>query len=169
MDQKIRLGISACLVGQNVRYDGGHKLDRFITDTLGKYVEFIPVCPETECGLGAPREAMHLAGKPQAPRLITRATGRDHTELLIAWAEKRVRELERDNLCAFIFKSRSPSCGMAQVQVHDVRDLPQKEGVGLFARVFMAHYPLLPVIDEERFQDPAQRADFTARLFASKT
>ena len=96
--EKIILGISACLLGEKVRYDGGHKLDRFITDTLGKYVEFVPVCPETECGLGVPREAMRLVGPPDSPRLITNRTGVDHTEHMIRWAQKRLSELKTKDI-----------------------------------------------------------------------
>src|SRR5512134_693443 len=92
---RVRLGISACLLGQNVRYDGGHKLDRYLTDTLGQYVEYVPVCPEAECGLGIPREAMRLVGDPRSPRLVTVRSGKDHTERMLNWARGRVRELEK--------------------------------------------------------------------------
>src|SRR5271166_6520273 len=101
---KIRLGISACLLGEKVRFDGGHKLDHFITETLGKFVEFVPVCPEVECGLGIPREAMHLVAAAEGPRFVTVRTQVDYTELMLAWARKRVLELEQKDLCGFIFK-----------------------------------------------------------------
>ena len=116
--KKFGLGISACLLGQEVRFDGGHQLDRFITDTLGRYVEFVPVCPEVECGLGVPREAMRLVGDPEAPRLMTVRTKIDHTERMVKWARKRVQELEQEDLCGFIFKSKSPSSGMERVRVY---------------------------------------------------
>ena len=116
--QKIRLGISACLLGEPVRFDGGHQWDRFITDTLGQYVEFVPVCPEAECGLGVPREAMRLVGEPEAPRLVTVRTKVDLTERMQTWARKRVRELEQEDLRGFIFKSKSPSSGMERVRVY---------------------------------------------------
>ena len=165
--QKIRLGISACLLGQQVRFDGGHQLDRFITDTLGRYVEFVPVCPEVECGLGVPREAMRLVGDPQAPRLMTVRTKIDHTERLVKWAEKRVQELEQEDLCGFIFKSKSPSSGMERVRVYrePAQGAPVTKGVGLFARIFMAHFPLLPVEDEGRLHDPVLRENFIERIF----
>jgi len=105
----IRLGISTCLLGEPVRYDGGHKRDRFITDTLGQYVEFVPVCPETECGLGIPRESMHLAGNPASPRLVTTRTKVDHTDRMVAWARKRLEELEQEDLCGFIFRVTRPA------------------------------------------------------------
>ena len=165
--QKIRLGISACLLGQQVRFDGGHQLDRFITDTLGRYVEFVPVCPEVECGLGVPREAMRLVGEPLAPRLMTVRTKIDHTERMVKWAETRVRELGREDLCGFIFKSKSPSSGMERVRVYSepARGVPVMKGVGMFARIFMAHFPLLPVEDEGRLHDPGLRENFIERIF----
>jgi uncharacterized protein YbgA (DUF1722 family)/uncharacterized protein YbbK (DUF523 family) len=164
---KLRLGISACLLGQPVRFDGGHQQDRFITDTLGKYVEFVPVCPEVECGLGVPREAMRLVGDPEAPRLLTVHTRVDLTDRMLAWARKRVPELEQENLGGFIFKSKSPSSGMARVKVYPEQapGPPVTRGVGMFARVFMAHFPLLPVEDEGRLHDPVLRENFITRIF----
>ncbi|MHB9075421.1 MAG: YbgA family protein [Desulfobaccales bacterium] len=165
--QKIRLGISACLLGQQVRFDGGHQLDRFIADTLGRSVEFVPVCPEVECGLGVPREAMRLVGEPSAPRLVTVRTKIDHTERMIKWAETRVRELAQEDLCGFIFKSKSPSSGMERVRVYNepAQGAPVTKGVGLFARIFMEHFPLLPVEDEGRLHDPGLRENFIERIF----
>ena len=112
METKIKLGISACLLGKKVRYDGGHKLDRFFRDTLGKYVEYVPVCPEVEAGFGVPRELFRLAGDPENPRLIAFKSKTDHTDRMLAWARKRVQELQKEELCGFIFKSDSPSSGM---------------------------------------------------------
>lgn len=167
---KIRLGISACLLGQKVRFDGSHQLDHFITDTLGRYVEFVPVCPEVESGLGVPREAMRLVGEISAPRLLTVRTKIDHTERLAAWAQKRVQELEAEDLCGFIFKSKSPSSGMERVKVYNdpPTGSPVTKGVGLFARAFMEHFPLLPVEDEGRLHDPALRENFIERIFVFK-
>lgn len=165
---KIKLGISSCLLGEKVRYDGGHKLDRFITDTLGQLVEFVPVCPEVECGLGVPREAMHLVAAPGGPRLVTIQTQTDHTERLLAWAQKRLVELEQEDLCGFIFKSGSPSSGMERVKIYSGKGEPARSGVGLFAREFLQHFPLLPVEDEGRLHDPALRENFLERLFTMK-
>lgn len=166
--EPVRLGISSCLLGNNVRYDGGHKHDRFLTDILGAYVAYVPVCPEAECGLGIPREAMHLVGDPAAPRLVTIRTGHDYSARMLSWAEKRVLELEKENLCGFIFKSNSPSSGMERVKVYSEKGQPTKKGVGLFARVFMEHFPLLPVEDEGRLQDPVLRENFIARIFTMR-
>lgn len=165
MNERIRIGVSACLLGQSVRYDGGHKLDRFITETLGQYVEFVPVCPEVECGLGVPREAMRLVGSPDSPRLLTVRTGVDHTDRMLLWAGTRVRELEGEGLCGFIFKSGSPSSGMERVKIYDEKGMPQKKGVGLFARTFMDHFPLIPAEEEGRLHDPGLRENFIERIF----
>lgn len=168
MSERIKLGISTCLLGENVRYDGGHKLDRFLRDTLGRYVAYVPVCPEAECGLGIPREAMRLEGHPDAPRLITHKTRIDLTETMLSWAKKRVKELEAENLCGFIFKSDSPSSGMERVKVYSSQGMPAKTGVGLFARSFLDHFPLLPVEDEGRLHDPGLRENFIERIFTLK-
>ena len=168
MEAKVRLGISTCLLGENVRYDGGHKRDRFIIETLGQFVEFVPVCPEVECGLPIPRESMHLAGDPESPRLVTTRTKIDHTERMVNWARKRVRELEKENLCGFIFKSNSPSSGMERVKIYDEHGRVQKIGVGMFARAFMDHFPLLPVEEDGRLHDIRLRENFIERIFALK-
>ena len=165
---KIRLGLSACLLGQAVRYDGGHKHDRFITETLGQYVDFVPVCPEVECGLSIPREAMRLVGDVGRPRLVTIRTQKDYTDQMLTWAARRVRELEAEDLVGFIFKSDSPSSGLERVKVYNDKGMPDKKGVGLFARAFMEHYPLLPVEDEGRLHDPKLRENFIEAIFTFK-
>jgi uncharacterized protein YbgA (DUF1722 family)/uncharacterized protein YbbK (DUF523 family) len=163
---KIRLGISTCLLGEKVRYDGGHKLDHFLVDTLGRFVEYVPVCPEVELGLTVPREALRQVGDPQNPRLVTSRSGQDLTEAMLAWARQRVRTLEEEGLCGFIFKSRSPSSGMERVKVYDAKGMARKTGVGIFARVFMEHFPLLPVEEEGRLNDPLLRENFIEAIFA---
>jgi uncharacterized protein YbbK (DUF523 family) len=165
---KIKLGISSCLLGVNVRYDGGHKLDHFLKDTLGAYVEYAPVCPEVECGLGVPRESMHLEGEPGNPRLVTTGGKQDRTDLLVDWARKRVVELEAENLCGFIFKSDSPSCGMERVKVYNEKGMADKTGIGIFAGIFIEHFSRLPVEEEGRLQDPMLRENFLERIFALK-
>ena len=164
----IRLGISTCLLGEPVRYDGGHKRDRFITDTLGAYVQFVPVCPEMECGLGTPRESMRLEGDPASPRLMTGRTKVDYTERMMVWARERLKDLEKETLCGFIFKSDSPSSGMERVRVYNDKGMAEKKGVGIFARMFMDHFPLLPVEDEGRLHDPKLRENFIECIFALK-
>jgi len=166
--EKIRLGISTCLLGEPVRFDGGHKWDRFLTDTLGQYVEYVPVCPEVECGLGIPRESLRLVGDWQNPRLITVRTNLDQTDRMKEWAKRKILELEKEDLCGFIFKSGSPSSGMERVKVYDRNGVPAKRGVGIFARAFIDHLPLLPVEDEGRLNDPHLRENFIERIFALK-
>lgn len=166
--EKIKIGVSSCLLGNSVRYDGGHKLDRFLRDTLGQYVDYVPVCPELECGLGVPREAMRLEGNPASPRLMTRQSRKDMTETMSAWAKKRLVALEAEKLCGFIFKSDSPSSGMERVKVYDEKGMPAKTGVGIFARMFMEHFPLLPVEEEGRLHDPDLRENFIERIFTLK-
>jgi uncharacterized protein YbbK (DUF523 family) len=165
IEGKIRLGISSCLLGEEVRYDGGHKLDRFLRDTLGKCVQYVPVCPEVECGLGVPREAMHLEGNVESPRLVTNRTKVDHTKRMLTWARRRVKELEKEDLCGFIFKGGSPSSGMERVKVYRDSRMPVKNGVGMFARVFMEHFPLIPVEEDGHLYDPALRENFIERIF----
>jgi len=169
MKNTIRLGISTCLLGEQVRYDGGHKLDRFLTGTLGNYVEYVPVCPEVECGFSIPRESLRLEGDPKAPRLVTSRTKEDHTDRMLTWAHRRVRELEKEDLCGFIFKSNSPSSGMERVRVYNEKGMPVKKGVGLFARAFMEHFPLVPVEEEGRLHDPKLRENFIERVFVFRT
>src|SRR4030043_1638385 len=166
--EKIRLGISTCLLGENVRYDGGHKFDPFLMDTLGQYVEYVPVCPEVECGLPIPREAMHLEGNPDSPRLVTIRTKQDMTDRIVKWARKRGGGLEKEDLCGFIFKSDSPSSGMKRIKGYNDKGMPVKKGVGIFAGIFMGHFPLLPVEDEGRLHDPDLRENFIERIFTLK-
>jgi uncharacterized protein YbgA (DUF1722 family)/uncharacterized protein YbbK (DUF523 family) len=138
-------------------------------DTLGHYVSYVPVCPEVECGLGIPREPVRLVGNPDAPRLVTTRTGIDHTERMLSWAHQRVIDLERDNLCGFIFKKNSPSSGMERVKVYlDEKGMPVRKGVGMFARAFMDHFPLLPVEEDGRLCDIHLRDNFVERIFALK-
>jgi uncharacterized protein YbgA (DUF1722 family)/uncharacterized protein YbbK (DUF523 family) len=168
MEEQIRLGVSACLLGRNVRYNGGHSLDSFITDTLSQYAEFFPVCPEVECGFPIPREALRLVGNPDAPRLVTVHTKQDHTERMLNWCKKRVRELEGLDLYGFIFKKGSPSSGMEKVKVYNEAGMPSNRGIGMFARAFMEHFPLLPVEEDGRLHDPGLRENFIESIFVLK-
>jgi uncharacterized protein YbgA (DUF1722 family)/uncharacterized protein YbbK (DUF523 family) len=165
MSAPIRLGISACLLGEKVRWDGGHKRDRFLTDTLGRFVEWVPVCPEVEVGLGIPRETLRLVGETRNPRLVTTRTGVDHTARMQDWAARRLKALEGEDLCGFVFKSDSPSSGMERVKVYNSTGMPEKKGVGIFARAFMDHFPLVPVEEEGRLNDPRLRETFIEQIF----
>jgi uncharacterized protein YbbK (DUF523 family)/uncharacterized protein YbgA (DUF1722 family) len=165
MNERIKLGISTCLLGEKVRYDGDQKLDAFIVKTLGRSVDFVPVCPEHECGLPVPREPMWLVGDPAAPRLITHHTEIDHTGRMKRWTRRRLDELEEEQLSGYIFKSKSPSCGTRRVKVYDDKGVPHPTGVGLWARAFTARFPTLPIVDEARLEDPKLRELFIERIF----
>jgi uncharacterized protein YbbK (DUF523 family) len=147
-----RILVSACLLGENVRYDGGHKRDLFLLETLGPFVEWVRVCPEVDGGLPVPREAMRLEGDPKHPRLVTIRTGIDHTARLARWAEARLEELSGIGLRGYICKKDSPSCGM--------------EPAGVFTRMFTERFPLLPVEEEGRLADPMRREVFIRRIKA---
>lgn len=166
--EKITVGISSCLLGKKVRYDGGHKHDRYITDTLGQFFDYVPVCPEVEYGLPVPREPMHLADDVENPRLLTVRTGIDHTEGMKKWAGKKLDELDRTELSGYIFKSKSPSSGMRGVKVYMGTAPPVHRGVGIFAGAFMKRFPLIPVEDEGRLHDPVLRENFIERVFVFK-
>ena len=165
MPDRIKVGISSCLLGEKVRWNGGHKQDRFMIETLGQFVQYVPVCPEVECGLGVPRETLRLVGNPENPRLLTTKTRIDHTERMKKWAEERLKELEKENLCGFIFKSDSPSSGMVRIKVYNEKGSVKKNGIGIFARMFMAHFPRIPVEDDRRLHDPKIRENYIESIF----
>jgi len=163
---KIRIGISSCLLGDKVRFDGGHKHDRYITDTLGGYFEWVPVCPEVELGLGAPRETMHLEQSADDIRLIMPKVGRDLTEPMQAYARKRTAKLAREDLSGYIFKSGSPSCGLYHVRVYGAGGMPSRTERGLFAAAMAERFPSLPIEEEGRLADPHLRENWIERVFA---
>ena len=187
----IRIGISACLLGQEVRFDGGHKRDPFLTDTLGAQVEWVAVCPEVEMGLGTPRETLRLVrssdarssdarsndarsgdarlGDASGPfRMVTTRTAIDHTEGMNRWSVRRLEELARDepDLCGYVLKKDSPSCGMERVKTYSAAGMPERTGRGLYAAALMRRFPTLPVEEEGRLNDPRLRENFIERVFA---
>jgi uncharacterized protein YbgA (DUF1722 family)/uncharacterized protein YbbK (DUF523 family) len=168
MEGHFKIGISSCLLGNEVRWNGGHKRDKYLTNTLGQFVDFIPVCPEVEAGFGVPRETFRLVGNPDSPRLITFKSKTDHTDQMLAWAKRRLQDLEKEDLCGFIFKSDSPSSGMIRVKVYNEKGMPHKIGIGIFARAFMEHFPLIPVEDDGRLNDPLIRENFILQIFTMK-
>ena len=165
MTSPIKIGVSACLLGEHVRYDGGHKHDRYITDTLGMYFSFVPVCPEVGCGLPIPREAMRLEGDPLAPRLMTRQTRIDKTEQMLSYCHAKVLAMEKEDMCGFIFKKNSPSSGLFRVKVYN-NGQAVKNGRGLFAAAMVSNFPLLPMEEEGRLNDPDIRENFIERVFS---
>ncbi|MDD5233867.1 MAG: DUF523 and DUF1722 domain-containing protein [Syntrophales bacterium] len=162
--EKIRLGVSSCLLGESVRYDGGHRLDSCLSGNFGAYAEFVPVCPEVECGFGVPREPMRLEGEPERPRLVSVRTGRDLTDQFVLWASRRVEELGADSLDGFVFKSGSPSCGVFRSIIRGESGA-RRRGSGIFARLFAVRHPLVPVEEEGRLHDPELRENFIERIF----
>jgi len=162
----IRIGVSACLLGQEVRFDAGHKRDSFLVDTLGAFVEFVPVCPEFELGLGVPRETLRLERDGDDIRLVAPRSGSDHTKAMRAFASKRTAALADEDLSGYVLKKGSPSCGMERVRVYGSSGMPSHDGRGLFASALMQRYPHLPVEEEGRLNDPRLRENFIERIFA---
>ncbi|HUH66337.1 MAG TPA: DUF523 domain-containing protein [Syntrophales bacterium] len=163
--RKPRVGVSSCLLGKRVRYDGGYRHNPYITDVLGKFFTWVPVCPEVEYGLGIPREPMRLVGNPARPRIVT-VSGQDHTEGMMKWAEDRLIALEKENLSGFIFKSRSPSSAIRGVKVFSTDGLECGEGPGIFGGAFIKCFPLIPVIDDEDLGDNILRSNFLKSVFS---
>ncbi|MFZ5565094.1 MAG: YbgA family protein [Thermodesulfobacteriota bacterium] len=159
------VGVSTCLLGENVRYDGGHKLDRYLKETLGRYVDYVPVCPETECGLGVPREAVRLVDIDGEIRLMTQKTGVDVTDQMKRWAAQRLEALSGLPLCGYVFKSKSPSSGLYRIKVYQTGGGVKNDGTGLFAGLFVKRFPLVPVEEEGRLNDPQLRENFIERIF----
>jgi uncharacterized protein YbbK (DUF523 family) len=163
---KPRVGVSACLLGEKVRYDGDHRLERFVLEDLGRLFDLVPVCPEVEAGFGVPRETVQLEGDDlDRLRMVTTRTRLDQTSPMLQWAGARVEQLARERLCGFILKKGSPSCGVAGVKVYSGTDPePRMIGQGLFARALRRRFPGLPLADEEMLRDPAFAAEFVARV-----
>lgn len=163
---EIRLGVSSCLLGEEVRYDGGHKRNTFLVNTLDQYITWVPVCPEVEVGMGTPRETIRLVGASDSPRLVGPASGTDYTDRMISWAKLRVDQLADLNLHGYILKKDSPSCGLFRVRVYkEHTDVPSRDGQGLFASVLASRFPALPVEEEGRLNDPPLRENFIERIF----
>ncbi|MBV8053992.1 MAG: DUF1722 domain-containing protein [Deltaproteobacteria bacterium] len=168
-DEPIKIGVSSCLLGAEVRFDGGHKRSDFLVDMLGSFVKFVPVCPEVEIGLGVPRATLRLVRDRNAPhmtRLVTNKTEIDYTGKMNSYAERRVVALGHEDLSGYVLKKDSPSCGMERVRVYGASGMPTRDGSGLFAAALMRRYPSLPVEEEGRLSDPHLRENFVERVFA---
>ena len=167
---RIRVGISSCLLGEKVRFDGGHKREPFLTDTLARHVEWVPICPEVEMGLGTPRETLRLMRQaPGEPlRMVTTKTAIDHTDGMNNWSRGRLEQLARDepDLCGYVLKKDSPSCGMLRVKTYGGGAMPERNGVGLYASALLRRFPLLPVEEEGRLSDPRLRENFIERVYS---
>ena len=165
----VRLGISSCLAGEEVRYNGGHLADSFLMGTLADHVQWVPVCPEFEVGMGVPREQIRLVGAPDNPRLMGSRTETDHTQLMLAWARDRTSGLASQDLDGFVLAANSPSCGLLRVRVYQTEGAPAvKQGVGIFARALTNRIPDLPVEENGRLHDPRLRENFVERIFVRR-
>jgi uncharacterized protein YbgA (DUF1722 family)/uncharacterized protein YbbK (DUF523 family) len=167
-DAPLRVGLSSCLLGKEVRWDGGHKRHRFLTDVLAPFVEWVPVCPEVEVGLGIPREPIRLVDDPDGVRLRAERSGSDHTRAMAAFSRRRVAQLRELELCGYVLKKDSPSCGLERVRVWraDGKGAPRRDGRGAFASVLVDAWPELPVEEEGRLNDPVLRENWIERIFA---
>jgi uncharacterized protein YbgA (DUF1722 family)/uncharacterized protein YbbK (DUF523 family) len=165
-DAPIRIGISGCLLGQEVRFDGGHKRSDFLVEVFGRFVEFVPVCPEVEIGLGVPRETLRLVRAGGETRLVGNKSGADQTATMRRYADSRTGALAHDDLSGYVLKKDSPSCGMERVRVYGGNGIPARDGRGLYADALMRRYPNLPIEEEGRLNDARLRENFIERVFA---
>lgn len=165
---EVRLGVSSCLVGEEVRATGGHSRDRFLVNTLGRWVTWIPVCPEVEMGMPVPRPTIRLVGDVDRPRLVASRGDVDHTDAMRRWAEGRIAALADLRLDGYVFKKNSPSCGLHRVRVYDDHGRAERKGRGMFARMVTDAFPLLPVEEDGRLNDPRLRENFIERVFAHR-
>jgi uncharacterized protein YbgA (DUF1722 family)/uncharacterized protein YbbK (DUF523 family) len=178
IDDRPRIGVSACLLGEPVRYDAGHKRDPFLVDVFGLHVAWVPVCPEVEAGFGTPRESMRLITAapeirakgaridPSRISLVLVKSGTDVTERVARYSEERTEALAAERLSGYVLKKDSPSCGMNRVKVYTAGGLSERAGRGLFAEALIARMPSLPVEEEGRLSDPPLRENFIERVFA---
>jgi uncharacterized protein YbbK (DUF523 family)/uncharacterized protein YbgA (DUF1722 family) len=162
---KPKLGISTCLLGQKVRYDGGHKRDYFLTEIFGPFVDWVPVCPELEVGMGVPREPVRLVGIANDPSMIAERSGKNWTAEMRRFGARRAGELKRLNLSGYVLKKDSPSCGMERVKIYVRKGGATRDGRGLFATALMNELPLMPVEEDGRLNDPVLRENFIERVF----
>ena len=165
-ERTLRVGISSCLLGEKVRWDGGHKRDGFLASELGRFVEWLPVCPEVEVGMGIPRPSVRLVRDGDDVRMLENKTDRDHTRAMRAYARRRVAEIAELDLCGYVLKKDSPSCGMERVKVYRAGTPAVRDGRGLFAEALLAALPSLPVEEEGRLNDAPLRENFIERIFA---
>ncbi|MCK5071989.1 MAG: DUF1722 domain-containing protein [Bacteriovoracaceae bacterium] len=168
MNEKISIGVSTCLLGEEVRYDGGHKFNPWIVNVLGKIAELIPACPEHECGMSIPRGPMRLEGTPDNTRLIVIDSGMDLTAKLNKWVGFKIKKLKKENLDGYIFKTKSPSCGLKEVELFGKNGKVRRNGKGLFARAFVENFSFIPVVDERQLENPAIREKFIDSVYVMK-
>ena len=165
--EKINIGISSCLLGEKVRWNGDHKRNAVAKDIFGKFFNYVSVCPEVEVGMGVPRETVHLRGSKESPQMVATKSGRDWTRDMVRFGKKRAEDLASNDLSGFIFKKGSPSCGISRVSIHsDTGAKMNSMGQGLFATAFTQRFPLVPVEEEGRLNDYKIRENFIVRVFS---
>ena len=166
MENKIKIGVSSCLLGEKVRWNGDHKQDHYVRNIFGHYFEYVPTCPEVDVGMGIPRETVALYGTLYKPRMIGNKTKTDWTDKINKYTKGRINELINQDLCGYIFKAKSPSCGIGRVNVYsEFGSSKVRYGAGIFARAFIKSYPLVPVEDEGRLHDARIKENFIIRVF----
>lgn len=170
---KIKLGVSACVIGDNVRFDGGHKRSHFVAEELSPFVEFVPVCPEVGIGLPVPRPTIRLLdrGEEAGVRLVeTKDADADHTEKMINFSKRKAEHLAGMELCGYVVCAKSPTCGMERVKVYRENGYvaSEKIGVGLYTQQLIKRMPWLPIEEDGRLNDPILRENFVFRIFALK-
>ena len=167
MSGKIKVGVSSCILGMKVRYDGGHKRNAFVTETLGQYFDWVLTCPEVAIGLSIPRDSIQLRKVDGETRLIEPRSEKDLTDPMTDYSRKRAEQLADIGIYGYILKAKSPSCGMERMKVykeHGVR--PDNTGVGVFAQALLERFPNLPVEEDGRLMDPYLRENWVSRVFA---
>ncbi|MCL0044802.1 DUF523 and DUF1722 domain-containing protein [Nitrospinaceae bacterium] len=166
MKNKIKIGVSSCLLGEEVRWNGGHKKDRYVQAALDNYFEYVPTCPEVDVGMGIPRETVALYGVLEDHKMISKKSQTDWTSKMNTYMKGRISTLGKNDLCGYIFKSKSPSCGIGRVPIYSKFGSSKvRYGPGMFASSFMKTLPLIPVEDEGRLHDPVIRENFIVRVF----
>ena len=166
MKNKIKIGVSSCLIGEEVRWNGGHKKDRYVQGVLDNYFEYVPTCPEVDVGMGIPRETVALYGVLEDHKMISKKSQTDWTAKMNTYMKGRISTLRKNDLCGYIFKSKSPSCGIGRVPIYSKFGSNKvRHGPGMFASAFMKTLPLIPVEDEGSLHDPVIRENFIVRVF----
>ena len=165
-DRRPRVGISKCLLGESVRYDGGHKRDALLVDRLGPTVTWVDVCPEVEIGMPVPRPPIHLRKHGDDVHVVEVKSGRDHTKAMLALADRRLDGFRAGGLHGFVFKARSPSCGIGDAPLTNEQGYESGMRSGIFADRVRRAWPELPVISEAMLMVPDQLERFVARVFA---
>ena len=167
MEKKIKIGVSSCLLGEKVRWNGDHKKDHYVSGVLANYFEYVSVCPEMEVGMGVPRETVALYGNLEKSRMISKKTQTDWTRPMKNYIKDRLKSLTHDDLCGYIFKSKSPSCGLGRIPVYsEFGSNKVRHGSGMFAQAFTKAFPIVPTEDEGRLNDPRIRENFIVKVFS---